>query len=177
MKRDNAVAKRINIADVAKAAGVSMTTVSRVMNKVPSVSEDNRRKVYEAVKKFNYRPNPNAQRLAAGRSNTMGLIIPRYEGIFHSYFAMQVLKGVGMAAERTRYDLLLHITDGQTAPTPGSVDGLIFIDVYGLEELLDRAIDDGMRIVVLNHYLEDLPINCVAIDNKDRKSTRLNSSH
>jgi DNA-binding LacI/PurR family transcriptional regulator len=164
MPRD--ATKRINIGDIAKAAGVSMTTVSRVMNKVPTVSEENRRRVGEAIRKYNYRPNPIAQKLAAGHSNTVALIIPRYEGIFHSYFAMQVLRGVGMAAERTRFDLLLHITDGSSAPSPGAVDGVIFIDIYGCEELLDAAIDEGQRVVVLNHFLEDLPINCVAIDNK-----------
>lgn len=158
--------KRISISDVAKAAGVSTTTVSRVVNKIPSVTEENRKKVFEAIRKFNYRPNPNAQRLAAGHSNTIGLIIPRYEGIFHSFFAMQVIKGIGMYAERTRFDLLLHITDGESFPAPSAVDGVIFLDIYGCEDLLDRAIDDQMRIVVLNHYLEDLPINCVAIDNK-----------
>jgi DNA-binding LacI/PurR family transcriptional regulator len=162
MKRDGA--KRVNIGDVAKAAGVSITTVSRVVNKVPSVTEENRRKVFEAIKKFNFKPNPIAQRLAAGQGNTIGLIIPRYEGIFHSYFALQVLKGIGSAAERTRFDLLLHITDGSSAP-PAIVDGLIFIDIYGCEELLDQAIEDGTRVVVLNHFLEDLPVNCVAIDN------------
>lgn len=157
--------KRISIEDVAKAAGVSTTTVSRVLNKVPTVTDENRKRVFDVMKRFNYRPNPNAQHLAAGRSNTIGLIIPRYEGIFHSYFALQVIKGVGMAAERTRFDLLLHITDGKTMPVPAAVDGVIFIDLYGCEDLLDRAIDDGIPVVALNHFLEDLPVNCVAIDN------------
>ncbi|HAM41063.1 MAG TPA: hypothetical protein DDX89_05080 [Candidatus Omnitrophica bacterium] len=157
--------KKINIAEVAGAAGVSTTTVSRVINAVPTVSEDNRRRVQEAIKKLRYRPNPSAQRLAAGRTNTIGLLIPRFEGIFHSYFALQVIKGIGVAAERSRFDLLLHITDGTTFPS-GAVDGLIFIDVYGCEDLLDRAIDEGIPTVVLNHYLEDLPVNCVAIDNR-----------
>ena len=158
--------KRTSITDVAKSAGVSTTTVSRVLNKVGTVSESNRRKVNDAIKKFNYRPNPNAQRLAAGHTSTIGLIIPRYEGIFQSFFALQVLRGVGTAAERLRYDLLLHITDGKTFPIPGSVDGVIFIDIYGCEELLDRCIDEGLPAVVLNHFLEDLPVNCVAIDNR-----------
>lgn len=157
--------KKINIAEVAGAAGVSTTTVSRVINAVPTVSEDNRRRVQEAIKKLRYRPNPSAQRLAAGRTNTIGLLIPRFEGIFHSYFALQVIKGIGVAAERSRFDLLLHITDGTTFPS-GAIDGIIFMDIYGCEDLLDRAIDEGIPTVVLNHYLEDLPVNCVAIDNR-----------
>lgn len=159
-------AKHLSIADVAKTAGVSTTTVSRVINAVPTVSEENRRRVLAAIEKLRYHPNPNAQRLAAGKSNTVGLIIPKYEGIFHSYYALQVIRGVGIAAERTRADLLLHITDGETFPAPGVIGGAIFLDLFGCEELLDRTLDAGLPTVVLNHYLEDLPVSCVAIDNE-----------
>ena len=158
--------KKINITEVASTAGVSTTTVSRVINAVSTVSEDNRRRVLEAIKKLKYRPNPSAQRLAAGRASTVGLIIPRFEGIFHSYFALQVIRGIGIAAERSRFDLLLHITDGVTFPSPTAMEGVIFIDVYGCEDLIDRTIDEGIPTVVLNHYLEDLPVSCVAIDNR-----------
>jgi len=158
--------KPISIADVARTAGVSTTTVSRVINAVPTVTEDNRRRVLEAIRKLRYRPNPSAQRLAAGRANTVGLIIPRYEGVFYSYFALQVIKGVGIAAERLRFDLLLHITGNAAMSIPAGVEGVLFIDIYGCEELLDRALDDEIPTVVLNHYLEDLPVNCVAIDNR-----------
>jgi DNA-binding LacI/PurR family transcriptional regulator len=158
--------KPINIAAVAKTAGVSTTTVSRVINDVTTVSEENRRRVEEAIKKLQYRPNPNAQRLASGKSNTIGLIIPRYEGIFNSYYALQVIKGLGMAAERLRCDLLLHITDGNTFVNAGAVGGVVFVDVDGCEELLDRTLDQGLPTVVLNHYMPDLPVSCVAIDNR-----------
>lgn len=156
--------KNINITQVAKTAGVSTTTVSRVINGISSVSEDNARRVREAIRKLKYHPNPNAQRLASGRANVVGLIIPRFEGIFHSYYALQVIKGIGTAAEVARCDLLLHITDGKTFPA--GVNGAVFLDIYNCEDLLDRTIDDGLPVVVLNHYLEDLPINCVAVDNR-----------
>ena len=158
--------KKISIAEVAKTAGVSTTTVSRVINAVSTVSEDNRKKVHEAIKKLKYRPNPSAQRLASGRANTIGLIIPRFEGIFHSYYALQVIKGIGIGTERIRCDLLLHITDGKSFVNPSAVDGVIFIDVDGCEELLDRTIDEGIHAVVINHYIEELPVSCVAIDNR-----------
>lgn len=159
--------RTISIADVARTAGVSTTTVSRVLNKVSTVDEDNRRRVQEAIRKLHYRPNPSAQRLAAGaRANTIGLLIPRYEGIFHSFFALQAIKGIGMAAERLKFDLLLHISDGTTIPSSFAVDGVIFLDIYGVEDLVDKAMDEGLPTVVLNHYFEDLPVNCVGIDNR-----------
>ena len=158
--------KKINIEEVASTAGVSTTTVSRVINAVSTVSEENRQRVLSAIKKLKYHPNPSAQRLAAGTTNTIGVIIPRFEGIFQSYYALEVLKGVGMAAERARCDLLLHITDGKTFVNPSSVDGVLFIDVDGEEELVDRVLEEALPVVVLNHYLEDLPVSCVAVDNK-----------
>ncbi len=159
--------KKINIAEVASTARVSTTTVSRVINGVPTVSQENRQRVFEAIKKLKYRPNPSAQRLAAGKTNTIGLIIPRFEGIFQSYYALEVIKGIGLSAERFHADLLLHISDGTSFINPASVDGLLFIDVDGGEELLDRVVSEGdLPVVVLNHYLEDLPVSCVAIDNK-----------
>ena len=157
---------KVNIAGVAKAAGVSTTTVSRVLNAAPTVSEENRRRVLDAIQRLKYHPNPSAQRLASGRAGTVGLIIPRFEGIFHSYYALQVIKGIGGAAERLGVDLLLHITEGKTAPAPSAVDGVLFVDINGCEELIDRTLDEGMPAVVLNHYLEDLPVSCVAIDNR-----------
>lgn len=158
--------RKVDIGQVARAARVSTTTVSRVINDVATVSDENRRRVLEAIKKLKYRPNPNAQRLASGHTSTIALIIPRFEGVFHSYYALQVIRGIGMAAERARCDLLLHITDGKTLPARSAQDGVLFVDVYGCEELLDRTLDEGAPTVVLNHYVQDLPVSCVAIDNR-----------
>lgn len=158
--------RKINIAEVAKTAGVSTTTVSRVLNQVSTVSEENRRRVLDTMKRLKYHPNPSAQRLASGKTRTIGLIIPRFEGIFHSYYALQVIKGIGSAAERMRCDLLLHISESGANATPVAADGLIFVDLFGCEELLDRTLDQGVPVVVLNHYLQELPVSCVAIDNR-----------
>lgn len=158
--------RKINIAEVAKTAGVSTTTVSRVLNQVSTVSEENRRRVLDTMKRLKYHPNPSAQRLASGKTRTIGLIIPRFEGIFHSYYALQVIRGIGSAAERARCDLLLHISESGANATPVVADGLIFVDLFGCEELLDRTLDQGVPAVVLNHYLQELPVSCVAIDNR-----------
>ncbi|MBI2104248.1 MAG: LacI family DNA-binding transcriptional regulator [Candidatus Omnitrophica bacterium] len=159
--------KKVDIAHVAKAARVSTTTVSRVINRVPTVSAENQRRVQSAIRQLGYRPNPSAQRLASGKAKpTLGLIIPRFEGIFHSHYALQVVKGCGIAAERLRCDLLLHVANGKASDLPPSVNGVIFADLFGCEELLDRIVDDRLPVVVLNHYLEELPVTCVAIDNR-----------
>lgn len=158
--------KKLNITDVAKTAGVSTTTVSRVINRVSTVSEENRRRVEEAIRRLRYHPNVAAQRLAAGKTDAIGVIMPRFEGMFHSFYGMEVLKGIGGAAERLRCDLVLHITDGTTFVNPAAVGGVIFADIDGSAELLDQALEAGLPCVVLNHYIEELPVSCVAVDNK-----------
>ncbi|MCX5703126.1 MAG: LacI family DNA-binding transcriptional regulator, partial [Candidatus Omnitrophica bacterium] len=73
-----------SIEDVARLAGVSITTVSRVINKFLTVKEKNRLCVLDAVKQLKFQPSIAAQRLATGKSNIVALVIPRYEGVFYS---------------------------------------------------------------------------------------------
>lgn len=160
-------AKKINIAEVAKAARVSTTTVSRVINQVSTVSEANRRRVMEAVHALHYHPNPSAQRLAAGRRNsTVGIVIPRFADMFHSFYISELIKGIGTATERLKLDLLLHITDGRSFLNPSSVDGVLFADIDGNEDQLALVLDQEIPCVVMNHYIPELPVHCVAVDNR-----------
>jgi len=87
--------KAVSINDVARLSGVSITTVSRVINKFPSVKESNRRRVVEAMKHLNYQPSTVAQQLASGRSSVVALVIPRYEGVFYSFYALELIRGIG----------------------------------------------------------------------------------
>jgi len=98
------VKKRISIEDVARRAGVSITTVSRVINNVPTVSKQNRIKVEEAVAHLKFKPNLAAQRLASGLNNSVGLVMPGYPGLFHSFYAIELIRGVGHACETLHLD-------------------------------------------------------------------------
>jgi len=155
-----------NIKDVAREAGVSIATVSRVVNKLHSVKKYNREKVEEVIKKLKFRPNLSAQRLASKcNNNTIGLVIPRYGDIFHSFYALQILQGVGVAVERMKMDLLLHVTNGETFLNISGVAGVIFSDIIGNEEQVDNVVEAGLPCVIINYYTKDLPVSCVSIDN------------
>ena len=157
--------RRINIKDVAKEAHVSIATVSRVLNKLSSVKKGNKLAVEAVIKKLKFRPNVSAQRLAAKKNNAIGLIIPRYSDIFHSFYALQILQGVGVAVERLKLDLLLHITNGDNFLNTSAVEGVIFSDIIGNEEQVDDVLGKDLPCVIMNYYTKDLPVSCVAIDN------------
>ena len=157
--------KKADIDSVAKAAGVSITTVSRVINKVPTVNKSNRLKVEEAVKKLGYRPNPIAQSLASGKRNTLAIVIPRYEGVFYSFYVMEILRGVGTLCDVLKLDLLLHLTDGKTVLNTLFAGGVIFSDVIGNKQQIQDVLNDDMPCVVINNLVEDLDVNCIAVDN------------
>ncbi|MBU2541813.1 MAG: LacI family transcriptional regulator [Candidatus Omnitrophica bacterium] len=158
--------KKITILDVAKAASVSTTTVSRVINKFPSVTSRNRLKVEETIRKLKYRPNTSAQRLAGGRANTISLAIPRYSGLFHSFYAIEIIRSIGTICERMKLDLLLHLGGKRAFPNLGSVDGIIFADVIGNENQVDEVLDQGIPSVVINKRIDSKNVNCIYIDNR-----------
>ncbi|MEW5321364.1 LacI family DNA-binding transcriptional regulator [Geobacillus thermoleovorans] len=96
-----------NIRDLAKEAGVSVATVSRVLNGYPYVSEEKRKAVWEAVEKLNYSKNIQAVHLAKGRTTIVGVMLPY---IHHPYFSA-VIEGISKEALRYGYQLLLFQTN------------------------------------------------------------------
>lgn len=157
--------KPISMEDVAKAAGVSITTVSRVINKFPTVKEENRRRVEEVVRHLKFKPNIAAQRLASGTTNAIGLEIPRYEGIFYSFYAMEIFRAVGIACDALKIDLLLHITDGKTPINASAVGGVVFADIINNLAHAKELIASRMPVVSMNYLALDLECSSVSIDN------------
>lgn len=157
----------ISIEDVARIAGVSITTVSRVINKIGTVKEKNRISVLNAVKELKFQPSIFAQRLATGKSNVVALIIPRYEGVFYSFYALELIRATGNLCEIFKLDLLLHLTDSHTRNPLNlrGVGGLMFSDIIGTRYQVEEAINSGVPTVVINNYVKDLPVSCIAIDN------------
>ena len=157
--------KAVSITDVARRAKVSITTVSRVINKVPTVSKKNIEKVEEAVAALKYKPNVSAQRLASGLNTSIGLVMPSYPGIFHSYYAIELIRGVGHACETLRMDMIFHITDGNKPISGSRFGGVIFADIIDNREQVQSCIDDGIPCMVINNFVMDMPVNYVASDN------------
>jgi LacI family transcriptional regulator len=157
--------KNVSIEDVARRAGVSITTVSRVINKAKTVKEKNRLQVLAAIKELNFHPSVVAQRLASGKSNVVALVIPRYEGVFYSFYALELIRGIGTLCEALKLDLLLHLTDVRSELSLQGVGGIIFADIIGNRHQLEAALKKQLPCVVINNYAEDLDVSCIAVDN------------
>ena len=97
------------IKDVAKEAGLTVTTVSRVLNNRGYISDDARKKVSEAMAKLNYQPNEVARSLHKKSSNTIGLIVPY---IRHPYFA-EMISNIEHEAFKLGYRVLICNTKGK----------------------------------------------------------------
>lgn len=89
--------------DVAKETGLTVSTVSRVLNNRGYISEETRQKVYDAMKKLNYHPNEVARSLSKKSTNTIGVIVPH---IRHPYFA-ELISNLENQAYKKNYKILL----------------------------------------------------------------------
>lgn len=157
--------RKASINDVARRAKVSITTVSRVINKVPTVSKKNQAKVEEAIAALKYKPDISAQRLARGLNNAVGLVMPGYPGIFYSFYAIEIIRGVGHACEILKQDLVFHITNGYNDLNANSVGGIIFADVIENRKQVICAMEAGIPSIVINNIAADLGANYIAVDN------------
>ncbi|XEC95040.1 LacI family DNA-binding transcriptional regulator [Paenibacillus tarimensis] len=154
------------IHDVAKEAGVSVTTVSRVLNNRGYIGETTRRKVYEAMDKLNYQPNEIARSLLRKQSNLIGLIIPN---VSHPFFA-ELADYIEYYAHSNGFKLLLcnsHLDpvkekDYIEMLKRNRVDGIIMgshtLQVEEYKQLrspivtIDRKISDGIPYISSDNY-------------------------
>lgn len=156
--------KRPRIKDVALSAGVSMMTVSRVLNKDDRVSHDTREKVMSAVRLLNYRPNVSARRLASTKSFFLGLIYDNPSASYVSKFLLGALK----KCRASGYHLVVDEADKDLAKTLESVQDLIDVTkVDGM--ILLPPLSDCQQVIELL-MSQSVPFIRISPD------TRLNSS-
>ncbi len=130
------------IKDVAKDAGVSPSTVSRVINSNPKISKETSRKVRESMKKIGYYPNSIAQSLVNQKTDTIGLVMPYSpEEAFADPFYAEILRGIGGVAQKKGYSLLLITSNGSEEEFEASIKAVKGKRVDGLLILRSRKDD------------------------------------
>jgi DNA-binding LacI/PurR family transcriptional regulator len=142
------------IRDVARHAGVSVATVSRVLNDVPIVSDDMRERVRDAIARLGYRPSSAARSLSLGRSQAIGVVAP----FFTSPSVVERLRGVAHRARDHGYGLMLFDveTGAQRAAAFAEfarrdrVDGLLVISLRLFDEDVDALVRDRLPVVMVD---------------------------
>lgn len=162
--------KRSTISDVAKLAGVSITTVSRVINDNYPVSERTKKKVNTAIEELGFRPNLLARSLIQDKTQTIGVITPSIENLFFS----EVIKGIDSYVGDKDYRSFLCSTEGNPDKEKEmidslinrSVDGIIVIDprTKNIKSGYYEGVSKRIPLVLINGYNEGIVCNFVLND-------------
>ena len=141
------------IHDVAARAGVSVATVSRVLNRKEIVREETSNQVLAAAKSLRYIPNVAARSLSIRRSQTVGIVLPEVHGEFFS----EVIRGIDVAARKDRYHILVsgsHSDVGEMGEVleamHGRVDGLVVMAPDVAIDSLREQLPRDLPMVLLN---------------------------
>jgi LacI family transcriptional regulator len=165
--------KHITIEDIARQAGVSTSTVSRVLNGTKPVAEDKQALVLAAVEQLQYRPNAVARGLARGRSMTVGVLV---QDISSPFFADMVL-GIEQGLDPAGYRPMLTTTHWRTDNKEDEerslqlllerrTDGVIVLGTNIPDEKL-RAVAAEVPLIVVARRVEGLEPQCLYVDNQD----------
>lgn len=158
------------IRDVADRAGVSVTTVSHVVNSTRFVEPDTERRVRAAIETLGYRPNLLARSLRRRQTNLLGVLVPDNSNPFFA----DVARAIEDAGFAEGYSVILCNSDLSEAKQAAyvdvllsrQVDGLILISSGDSPEPLERILDARVPVVVVDRELGDLPVDRVLVDNE-----------
>lgn len=132
----------ITIYDVAREAGVSMATVSRVVNGNPNVKPATRKKVLETIERLGYRPNAVARGLASKKTTTVGVVIP---DISNAFFA-EVVRGIEDIASMYHYNIILSNSDKNVDKELSLINTLLEKQVDGLLFMGGEVTEEHLQI-------------------------------
>ncbi|CAM4456934.1 LacI family transcriptional regulator [Paenibacillus endophyticus] len=150
---------KVGIKEVAEAAGVSIATVSHVVNNTRYVSEKTKAKVYEAMKLLDFRINAVAQSLRSQKSNTIGLIVPVLPSDTSNFFFMTVAQGIQKTLRRYGYQVLLSNNSTEELEeeieqiklfNSKLIDGLIIASIADDVGYLDDTVNSRYPVVFID---------------------------
>ena len=165
--------ERVRIKDIAAEAGVSVTSVSYILNKAPgqTFAPETIQRVHEAADKLGYVPNMAAKSLVSNRSRLIGVVIPQTELhkelMFSNPFYGEFLSSVEYIARQNGYHVLISGTNADQTyigvARTRSLDGIIILGMY-LEEHYAEIKKAGIPVVLVDCYSENSDFTAVNID-------------
>ncbi|MEK3888718.1 LacI family DNA-binding transcriptional regulator [Bacillus sp. FSL K6-3431] len=153
----------VSIKDIAKKAGVSISTVSYALNGSPKVTEETSAKILAIAKDLNYVPNAAARTLKKRKTKIIGAFLADYGGSFFG----ELLHGMRRTLNKQGYDLIVCTgLESQRFLPEGIIDGAIVLDSNFIDEDLNNYANRGHKIVVLDREIDHSNIERVLLDNK-----------
>lgn len=155
----------MNIHDVAKKSGLSVVTVSRVLNNSPSVREVNRQKVLKAIEELNYQPNSAARSLVRGKTGVIGMSITNFNDSFYD----RVIRVVNRKLAEQGYFLALSIAENEVEDNflfqKDRVDGIILLSPLRENEYVVELKRKNIPFVLLDNQFQHEDVPSVVVDN------------
>lgn len=166
--------ERVTIKDVAKKAGVSVTTVSRIINgHYEKMRPATRRKVEQTIKELHYLPTASARRLRTSQSYIVGVLVGDIGNVFSTLLA----KGIGDVLQPMGYDIVLMNTNNSLRSEKRSLERLYELQVDGIiiqpdsryYQQFSSIVDQNIPLVIVDREVSDLPpnVSCVTSANCD----------
>lgn len=159
--------------DVAKRAGVSIATVSRVLNNNGKVNEATRARILKAIKELKYQPSRVAKRLRSKSisSNLLGVLIPDIQNPFY----VDVLEGIEEVAYNNNYALIMcNFSQDEKKEKlyleilqSEGIDGLIAAPASENDLMLKKLVNEGLPVVCVDRGLKDTDVDVVLVNNEE----------
>lgn len=163
--------------DVARMAGVSQSTVSRVLSNSNLVRAATRDRVLKAAEQVGYQPNAMARAMRTRRTNSIGIVVSRINNPFYP----QIVQLIGKALAEIDLKMTLWDSEGAgergavEAAKAGSIDGLIFTTATSDSKPLKAAISSKIPLVLVNRVVESL--DCDQVSSANYQSGRMVAHH
>jgi LacI family transcriptional regulator len=162
----------LKLEDVARSAGVSRSTVSRVINDAEGVKEETRQRILEVIQKLNFQPNLAARGLASGRANVIGLVIPSFSTkIFTEPYFLLLLQGVSKACNERGYSVMFWLAEAEYEQRMirqilhnGLVDGVIISSTRLGDPVVSSLHASRIPMILIGRH-PTLEVNFVDVDN------------
>lgn len=162
----------MTLEEVARLAGVSRSTVSRVVNDEPNVKATTREHVWQAIRTCDFHPNTAARALAGRRSRIVGLVIPQaLNAVFADPYFPTLIQGIAVACDERDYYLMLSLVLRQSDDTfrrlirAGHMDGLIVSSALKEDQFVARLLDEHFPFVLIGRMPGRTDVVAVDADN------------